>query len=361
MKAMILAAGAGTRLDPLTLQLPKPLVPIVNRPVMGHTLDLLKRHGFTEVWANLYHLPELITSYFADGKDASVKFNYIVESELSGDAGGVRACRGMLSDCTTLVIMGDLVTNTDLSLVIAQHKSKGALASIALKAVSDVRQFGVAVVDKDGWIKEFQEKPEANEAKSNLASTGIYVLEPAIFDFIPSIGKYGFGKQLFPDLVKKGLPVLGVEINSYWSDVGTFDHYRQANFDALDRKVKLDLAGEYNELSAAGLWLGENAKIHPGAFFEGKILLGKNVVIGEGANLSGHVVVGNDCIIEPGAQIKDSIIWSASKIGKKTKILDSIVGLESCVESGEQLNQTAFVTSQKQSLKNVRELLCTYI
>lgn len=235
------------------------------------------------------------------------------------------------------------------------------MASIALKAVEDVSQFGVAVVDKDGWIKEFQEKPDVKEAKSNLASTGIYVLEPAIFDFIPASGKYGFGKQLFPDLVNKNLPVLGIEIKSYWSDVGTFDQYRQANFDALDGLVELNLPGEYKELSGLGLWSGQNVKIDSGSILEGKILLGNNVVIRQGASLSGHVVVGNDCIIESGAQIKDSIIWSASRIGKKTKILDSIVGLETRVEQEELLDKTAFVIPQKQMRKTVRELLCTYI
>jgi mannose-1-phosphate guanylyltransferase len=359
MKAMILAAGAGTRLDPLTLQLPKPLVPIVNRPVMEHTIRLLKKHDFKQIWANLYHLPELISSYFEEGKDQSIEFNYLVESELSGDAGGVRACRNLVGDGTLLVIMGDLITNADLSFIIDQHKNKGALASIALKTVDDVSQFGVAVIDKNGWIKEFQEKPDAKEAKSNLASTGIYILEPAVFDFIPASGKYGFGKQLFPDLVNKGLPVLGIEINSYWSDVGTFDQYRQTNFDALDKKIELDLAGEYKEFSGASLWSGHNVKIDPSSIIEGKILLGNNVVIGEGASLSGHVVIGNDCIVESGAKIKDSVIWSASRIGKESSILNSVIGLYSYVEPKEQLNKTAFVTPQKQKQKSVRELLCT--
>ncbi len=351
MKAMILAAGAGTRLDPLTLQLPKPLVPIVNRPVMEHTLALLQKYGFNRIWANLYHLPELICDYFENIAEQNIELNYLVEKELSGDAGGVRACRNMLEDGTLLVIMGDLVTDADLSYVMAQHKEKKALATIALKAVNDVSQFGVAVVDKDGWIKEFQEKPDAKEAKSNLASTGIYVLEPAVFDFIPKTGKYGFGKQLFPDLVNKGLPVLGVEITSYWSDVGTFDQYRQANFDALDGKIQLPLTGKHQRLSEADVWLGQNVKIDPKSVLSGKILLGNNVSIAEGVNLSGHVIIGNDCVIENGVQIKDSIIWSLSKAGKKSKIVDSILGLDSNIEAEKNLSNTTFVTSQKQTRK----------
>ena len=247
MKAMVLAAGAGTRLDPLTLQLPKPLVPVVNIPVIDHTLNLLKRHGFDNVWANLHHLPDLMANHF-EKNNLPVKVNYLIEDELSGDAGGVRACRKNLDDSTLLVIMGDLLTNADLSYVVEQHKKNNSLATIALKAVEDVSQFGVAVIDKNGRIKEFQEKPAPKEAKSNLASTGIYILEPAVFDHMPITGNYGFGKQLFPDLVNKGLPVLGVEINSYWSDVGTFEQYRRANFDALDKKIELALPGTNKSL-----------------------------------------------------------------------------------------------------------------
>jgi mannose-1-phosphate guanylyltransferase/mannose-1-phosphate guanylyltransferase/phosphomannomutase len=237
LKAMVLAAGVGARLDPLTAQLPKPLVPIVNKPVMEHIFCLLRNHGFNQIAINLHHLPELIQNHFGDGSAFDIKLNYLLEKNLSGDAGGVRGCRHYLEGDTFLVIMGDLLTNADLSYLLAEHKKKGALATIALKKVENVSQLGVVLQDESGWITEFQEKPAPHEARSDLASTGIYILEPAIFNFIPKDGICGFGKQLFPQLVKQGQSILGVQIEDYWSDVGTLDQYRQANFDVLNGKI----------------------------------------------------------------------------------------------------------------------------
>ncbi len=347
MKAMILAAGVGTRLDPLTLQLPKPLVPVANRPVMDHILHLLSEHDIKHMWANLHYLPTSIQNYFKNHQIPNIEINYLLEEQLTGDAGGVRACSRELSDATFLVVMGDLITNADLSQIIAQHKAKGALATIALKAVENVQHFGVAVLDKDGWIKEFQEKPKPSEARSNLVSTGIYVLEPKVFDYMPKTGSYGFGKQLFPDLVSKNLPVLGIEIDSYWSDVGTFEQYRQANFDALDRKLKTNLPDRHEKTSDYEIWLGENAHIEPGCIIKGKVLAGNNTKIASGAHLSGYVIIGDDCIIESGVMIENSVIWSGSHISQDAKVKDSVLGCGSNIGVNQTLNNTAFVTEQK--------------
>ncbi|MBX9688091.1 MAG: nucleotidyltransferase family protein, partial [Candidatus Obscuribacterales bacterium] len=168
MKAMVLAAGVGSRLDPLTSQVPKPLVPVANRPVMEHILRLLKKHGFEDVVSNLHYLPEKIRAYFADGRALGLNIDFRLESELSGDAGGVRACRDFFGQDTFIVLMGDLLTDADLSRIYAEHKRKGALATIATKQVADVSQFGVILADEDGFIRGFQEKPKAQEALSNF-------------------------------------------------------------------------------------------------------------------------------------------------------------------------------------------------
>jgi mannose-1-phosphate guanylyltransferase/mannose-1-phosphate guanylyltransferase/phosphomannomutase len=245
MRAMVLAAGVGTRLDPLTTQIPKPLVPVANRPVMQHILELLKQHGITDIASNLHYQPEKIRDYFGDGGKFGIELQYKLETELSGDAGGVRACRKFLQDDTFIVLMGDLLTDCDLTKVIAEHKRKKALATIAVKQVEDVSHFGVVVRDANGFITGFQEKPSPQEALSNYASCGIYVLEPEIFDHIPQTGSYGFGRQLFPTLVDEGHPVLGVSIDEYyWSDVGTIDQYWQSNLDALCGRVKICLPGK---------------------------------------------------------------------------------------------------------------------
>src|SRR4030095_1867806 len=206
MKAMVLAAGVGSRLDPLTTGVPKPLVPVVNRPIMEIILELLKRHGVSEIVSNLHHLPDQLLRYFGDGSRLGLKLSFHHEEDLSGDAGGVRTCRAFLEDGTFLVLMGDLLTDADLTAIVAEHKKKGALAPIGLKAVDDVSQFGVALINEEGFITGFQEKPAAADALSNLASTGIYVFDPEVFEHIPTEGFYGFGRQLFPSLLQKGAP-----------------------------------------------------------------------------------------------------------------------------------------------------------
>ena len=244
LNAIVLAAGVGSRLDPLTSLLPKPLVPIANLPVMEHIIKLLASHQIKNINANLHYMPEKIAEYFGNGEKWGVNLCYKHEPQLTGDAGGVRACRQFLMDGTFVVMMGDLLTDADLTKIVCEHKEKKAIASIAVKQVpqEELHRFGVVVTDSRGFIKGFQEKPEAKDALSDRVSTGIYVLEPAVFEHMPAQGEYGFGRQLFPDLIQKEIPVLGIEIEGYWSDVGTIEQYRQANFDAARRKVKLGLA-----------------------------------------------------------------------------------------------------------------------
>jgi NDP-sugar pyrophosphorylase family protein len=343
---MVLAAGVGTRLDPLTTQIPKPLVPVANKPVMEYIINLLLQHGFTQVSVNLHHLPDSIKNYFGDGSAFGLKINYLFENTLSGDAGGVRGCMEHLCDGTFVVIMGDLLTDAKLGSLVEQHKKMKALATIALKPVTDVSQFGVAVLDSEGWITEFQEKPHPDEARSNLASTGIYIFEPAIFDFIPKTGVYAFGKQLFPQLLKEKQRVLGLSIESYWSDVGTLAQYRQSNFDILNGKFTANLAGKQINDERFCSWQSDTAKVDPGSFIEGNLVLGNNSVIKANAKIVGNVVIGDDCIIEEGVLIQDTVIWSGSYIGRNAKIKNSVLGLNSKIESEQSLNEEAFITPQ---------------
>lgn len=343
MKAMVLAAGVGSRLEPLTTQLPKPIVPVANIPVMEHLLNLLAKHGFNDICANLHYMPEKLTEYFGDGKKFGVNITFRTEEKLSGDAGGVRACREFLQDGTFIVIMGDLIADTDLTAVIKEHKEKKALASIAIKEMDDVSRFGVVVTDEDGFITGFQEKPSNEEALSKFISTGIYVLEPEIFDHIPATGEYGFGRQLFPTLVAKKLPVLGVKIEGYWSDVGCVEKYREANFDALSGSVKVDLPGKKEQRGNATVWVGENSRIEDGAKFDGLTLLGRNCKIAAGATFSGNVVLGDNVTVESGAQIVDSIVWSGSTVGANASVKNSVIGSGCTVNGGTKFCEVATV------------------
>jgi NDP-sugar pyrophosphorylase family protein len=321
MKAMVLAAGVGSRLDPVTGKVPKPLVPVANRPVMEHIINLLKQHGITEIAANLHYLPDMIREYFKDGTEFGVNLYFKEEKQLTGDAGGVRACRDFLDGDTCIILMGDLLTDADLTHIICEHERKGALATIGTKEVDDVSQFGVVVTDKDGFIKGFQEKPAAHEALSKHASTGIYILEPQVFDHIPKEGTYGFGLQLFPTLVDAGYPVLAVDIPTYWSDVGTLKQYRFSNFDAVHGRVKLSVPGQQTPFGRQG----QNTAIEENASIQGKAIIGSNCRIERGVVLGGTVVLGDNCLVKAGAQIKDSVVWSDCTVGAKSQVTDSIV------------------------------------
>lgn len=319
MKAMVLAAGVGSRLDPLTASVPKPLVPVANIPVMEHLLNLLKAHGFGDVVANLHYLPEPLMEYFGDGSKFGTNVEFRVEEKLSGDAGGVRFCRDFLQGGTFIVLMGDLLTDADLSYIVEQHKAKKAIASIGLKRVDDVSRFGVAVLDEEKFIVGFQEKPSQEEALSNLASTGIYVLEPEVFEHMPATGEFGFGRQLFPGLVKAGLPVLGVEIESYWSDVGTIEQYQSSNFDVLSGKFKCDLPGYSREQRGDySLYLAEGATLAPSVKVEGNVIVGKDAVVEDGVVLRGNVVIGDACLVEADCRLTDTILWAGSRVAAAT-------------------------------------------
>lgn len=350
MKAMVLAAGVGSRLEPLTTQVPKPIVPVANVPVMEHLLKLLAKHGFKDICANLHYMPEKLTEYFGDGSKFGVNLQFRTEEKLSGDAGGVRALRDFLQDDTFIVIMGDLITDTDLAKVIKEHKDKKALASIAIKEMDDVSRFGVVVTDDNGFITGFQEKPSNDEALSKFISTGIYVLEPEIFDHIPATGEYGFGRQLFPSLVAKKLPVLGIKIEGYWSDVGCVEQYRESNYDALSGKVKVDLPGIKQKHGDGTVWLGEGASVDASVKISGACMIGKGSTVEAGVTFSGSVVVGDHVVIEKGAKISDSIIWSNSKIGSNAEISSSVIGYGCTVKSGTKHCEIASVESESETI-----------
>jgi mannose-1-phosphate guanylyltransferase len=356
MKAMVLAAGVGSRLDPLTATLPKPLVPVVNKPVMEHIVSLLRKHDFTDICANLHYLPENITNYFGDGAKFGVNLTFEMEARLSGDAGGVRACRKFLESGTFIVIMGDLITDADLSLLVQQHKEKKALASIAVKKMDDVSRFGVVVRDKDNFITGFQEKPKQEDALSDLISTGIYILEPEVFNFIPETGDYGFGRQLFPSLVEKGERVLGLEIETYWSDVGTIDQYRESNLHALSGLVKLSMppksaASEFfTPAENSSAYLDQNSQVDSNVSLAGNILLGRNSKIASGTKISGNVVIGDNCVIDGNCELKDSVIWSGTHVQSGVSIINSVVGADCMVKQKSRLENEAVVTPLKNGL-----------
>ncbi len=322
LKAMIMAAGLGTRLSPLTGLMPKPMVPILNRPVMEHMLHLLRRHGVHEAAVNLHYHPHKIRGYFGDGSDFGVGLHYNLEKELLGTAGGVGAFREFLGDGTFVVVSGDGLTDIDLTEFATAHRETGGVCTMAVKRVADPSLYGV-VVHERGRVTGFQEKPPAEEALSDLCNCGIYAFEAGIFDFIPEGAFVDWAKDVFPALLRSDMPFHVWPLETYWNDVGNIEQYRLSNFDALLGRVRLNVPGR--EI-APRVWIGEGTHVEPGVRLEPPLLLGAGCLVEAEAELIGPLIVGDGCVIERGAVLEGVINWDGVKAGRGARLAGSILG-----------------------------------
>ena len=258
MKAMVMAAGLGTRLRPLTDFLPKPMMPVANRPVLHHLLNLLRRHDVTEVGINLHAFPEMIQRYFGDGAALDMSILWSEEPELLGTAGGTKKLQDYWGDETILITSGDGLHDVDLTALLGHHQRTGALATLTVKPVPDPSSYGVVILDRDTRVRGFQEKPRRDEARSDLANCGIYVIEPQLLERIPPGTFYDFGEDVWPNLVAAGEEVYAYTTMAYWNDVGDLDELRNTILDAVLGHVRVDIPGE--EI-APGVWAEEGCKI----------------------------------------------------------------------------------------------------
>lgn len=306
-KAMVMSAGVGSRLDPLTREVPKPLVPVMNRPVMDILFESLCSIGITDVICNTYYLADqIIERYTTNNK--WVNFNYIKETTLSGTAGGVKKCQHFFDkDSSFVVLSADGLTNADILKGIEVHQKSGAIATIGVKRIdkSQTPHFGVVVTDETGFITEFQEKPAVEEAKSDLINTGIYIFDYKIFDYIPEDTFYDFAKNVFPKLLSENA-INTFEVSEYWSDIGTLDQYKQSTKDVFDGKCKFNHSPIVKQ--AQGSYISGNSQIDSSVKFIGNSTIGENTVIGK------------NTIIE------NSIIWDNVKISDNLHIKDCIIG-----------------------------------
>ncbi len=322
MKAMILAGGVGSRLDPLTRNIPKPMVPIVNRPVMEHILELLVRHGFGEIMVNLFHLGDQIEEYFGDGSKWNAKIHYSHEEQLWGDAGSVKRCESFF-DSTFIVIGGDDLADIDLTRLLKTHKEKKALATIALSLVDDPSEYGIVLINEEGRITRFLEKPKGEVIFSNTANTGFYVFEPEILELIPNGVFYGFGANVFPMLLEQKLPLYGHLTARYWRDVGNLKVYQQAHTDALAGRVCIQFP--VKEVRKY-VWVGEGTIIDPSAEVGYPVVIGNACHIEANARVLENTVIGNHCAVEKGAIVKDSILWDGAVVMRQTQLERCVVG-----------------------------------
>lgn len=321
MKAVVMAGGEGTRLRPLTCNRPKPLVPIANKPVMEHIIELLKKHGITQIVVTLHYLADEIVGYFGDGSDWGIQIIYSVEDEPLGTAGSVKKVEQYLDD-TFIIISGDALTDFDLTKAINFHKEKEAVATITLTRVENPLEYGVVITDEAGKINRFLEKPSWGEVFSDTINTGIYILEPEIFSYMEQNKVYDFSKDLFPKLLEKDQPLYGFVTGGYWCDIGNLQQYRQSHYDMFTGKVKAEIPGKQIE---KGIWVGEGTEIHPSAQLQGPVVIGKNCRIKENVYIDEFTAIGDNSIIEEGSTIHRGIIWNNVYIGKKARISGSTI------------------------------------
>lgn len=327
MKAFIMAAGAGTRLRPLTFAIPKPMVPVVNKPTIEHTLENLRRHGIHQVMMNLHHYPEIIKQYFHDGAGFGMNIHYSLEKELLGTAGGVKKAEKFF-DTTFVVMSGDGLTDIDLSKALKYHIRKKSMATMVLKPVDVKFEYGVTLTDNAGRIKKFIEKPSWSDVFANTVNTGIYIFEPEIFKFIPRNRFYDFGMQVWPDLLKKKQRIFGYIMEEYWTDVGNLAEYRRGVKDALDGKLKVNMPGEQVR---PGIWIGEGTKIAKGAKLKAPCVIGRYCSIGKNAIIDRYTTIGNSSRIGNGAAIKNSILWEKVNVAKNVNLDNCIIGYKAKV------------------------------
>jgi mannose-1-phosphate guanylyltransferase len=347
MRAMILAAGLGTRLRPLTYVMPKPVAPVLNRPIVARIAELLAEHGLRDVVTNVSYLPEQIREVLGDGSEFGLMVTYSAETEPLGTAGGVGKVRDFLSQTNSfLIISGDALTDIDLSAMREAHEAnveKGAIATLATKRVDDTTQFGVAITDDEGRIQGFQEKPEPAEALSDLANCGIYMLRKEIFEHFPPpdhrspagggdqpAGFVDWAIDVFPALLEGDVPFYSHEIDAYWNDIGSVAEFVQGNFDALAGAVRIDqAAGQVSD----GVYAGQGSDLD-GVTVQAPVLIGARCQVGAGVTLHGPVVVGDGCHLGAGAMLRDCVVLPGAEVPSGALVVGGLYGAGADRRSG---------------------------
>ena len=317
-----MAGGEGTRLRPLTSNQPKPMMPLANRPMMEHIVRLLKEHGFDEIVVTLAFLPQAIRTYFGDGSEFGVRMVYATEESPLGTAGSVRNAMQELTE-RFLVISGDVLTDIDLSEIVRFHEERKALATIGLKAMENPLEFGIVITRDDGSIDRFLEKPTWGQVFSDTINTGIYVLEPEIFDAIPAGVSVDFAAEVFPALLGEGKPLYGYVAEGYWEDVGTLDAYLKAHNDVLDEKVELDVPGFR---VAEGVWLGEGSEVDPDASIDVPVVIGDYCHVEAGARLGEYTVLGSNVMVGSDSFLERSVVHDNAYLSQGVRLRGCVIG-----------------------------------
>lgn len=348
MKAIIMAGGEGSRLRPLTCGRPKPLVPVLNRPVMAHIIELLRKNGIIDIGVTLQYQPEAIRDYFSNGAEYGVNLRYFVEETPLGTAGSVKNAAGFLDE-TFLVISGDALTDLNLSQAVDFHKKQGSLATLVLTKVACPLEYGVVITGKDGKIRRFLEKPGWSEVFSDTVNTGIYVLEPEVLEYVVPGKKTDFSQDLFPLLLKKRMPLFGIVLAGYWCDIGDLTQYLLSQHAALSGKINISMPG--TEV-VPGVWVEKGALINPAASIKGPVLIGADCQLGAGAMLEPFTVLGHGCLVQERASIKRSVLWNNVYVGSGAALRGAILGNRVQVQSRAGIYEGAVVGDDSVIMEN---------
>ena len=341
MQAVIMAGGFGTRLRPLTNNLPKPMIPMANRPMMEHIVDLVRAHGMTRLVTLLYFQPEVIERHFGDGSDFGVAMTYLTATEDYGTAGAVKFAAPRLEG-PCLVISGDVLTDFDLTQAIAFHQARRAIATIVLTRVENPLQYGLVITDPEGRVTRFLEKPSWSEVFTDTVNTGIYILEPEALDFIPPHTDFDFSRDLFPLLMREERPLYGYVAGGYWRDVGDLIEYRLAHRDILAGAVKVNVPGSRVEGLDRDIWLGEGSRVDFTAALRGAVLIGRHARVEANARIS-NSVIGDRCVIQEGASISGAVLWGDVRVGRGAVLIENVVGSGSEIRSRARLFEGALI------------------
>ena len=334
-----MAGGEGSRLRPMTLQRPKPLVPVCNRAMSEHIVARLKEHGFDDIFVTLYYMGDEIMSYFGDGAGLGVNMSYSVEESPLGTAGAVKLLEPHLDE-TFLIISGDCLTDIDLTAAMAFHKKSGSMATIVLTRVATPLEYGVVIVDDQGRIKRFLEKPGWGEVFSDTVNTGIYIIEPQVLKLMEPGKKYDWSNDIFPRLLSEGKPIFGSVQPGYWCDIGNLKQYREAHEDFFDKKIKMSIPGRQIE---CGAWVGDKTEIDHDAKIHPKAIIGANCRIKSGAVINEYTVVGDNCIIDERASVTRSIIFNNTYVGKTARLVGAVILRNNVINEGVRVQDGAII------------------
>ncbi|HEY4036107.1 MAG TPA: sugar phosphate nucleotidyltransferase, partial [Ktedonobacteraceae bacterium] len=323
MKAVVMAGGEGSRLRPLTIRRPKPMVPIAGKPVMEHILNLLKRHGITEVVVTVQYLASSIEDYFGSGSQLGMRITYSREDVPLGTAGSVKNAEEQLTE-PFLVISGDALTDYNLTDLIQYHNDKKSLATLLLAHVPNPLEYGVIITNEDGHITQFLEKPSWGEVFSDTINTGIFMLDPKVLTYFEKDKPFDFSQELFPSMLKQGDPIYGyVTPSGYWCDVGNLSEYMRANADVLQGHVDIEIPAKD---IGGNIWCEEGVEIDEGAQLYGPIYLGHDCKVRAGAIIHGPSMIGSYAIVDERAQVDRSIVWNNSYVGDRAELRGALVG-----------------------------------